>query len=137
MTTIIKKETLSKHETEATFKGKVTDKHMLWKSKADNSRYPPTTYYEFSINKYIKHEKLGKFICLFVLNWSLLGRFGDDEVETISFIEKEQESKFLSILASLKIKDKVSLSWNHDYVTEEEEGILSTFPRRVITLLKK
>ena len=82
-------------------------------------------YANFEIVAYVKYNKVGEY--------------GDEKAKTYSFqvndnhgvvkITKEYADK----VRALKPGDYVLLSWNHDYVTREEDGTSASFPERPLT----
>ena len=87
-------------------------------------------YAVFTIVKYLKYEKPGKYGD---------ARAKEKRIRISDYHKKPAgDPKLNAIIKELKKGDRVLLSWDHNYVTKTfESGTKGSFPERPITKLKK
>jgi hypothetical protein len=125
-----KVELLSTHETVAEFTGIEYRACRGATSRCPENCGSSGEYAVFTIVKYLKYEKPGKY--------------GDAEAKDkrirISDYHKKPagDPKLNAIIKELKQGDQVLLSWDHNYVTKKyKTGTTGSFPERPITKLEK
>lgn len=116
------RELLSRHVCEATYHGVRSGNEALLRVHPPR---PTKQWADFAIDKYILHEHLGEH--------------GDGKVETFAFVPSEcSDAAVLAVFSQLVSNDRVTIAWNHEYVTRIElDGSTRKFPERQILRLEK
>ena len=115
---------LSTHSVLATYAGTHTRPTLL----EPNTPRVDATWADFNIVEYTKYEKRSVY--------------GDDQLEEIAFQPREQSEDFNFALSSLVAGDQVWITWEHRYVTENEQVSSShesskQWAERVVTYFEK
>ena len=121
---------LSKHETTAVFKGTETRECKGLTLLCPNECGHSGEFATFEITTYNTYEKPGEY--------------GDPKqatyiIQLTSTIKRPMDNKkAIELVKTLKIGDKVTLNWNHNYVTTTyPDGGSTKSPERVIVKLEK